>query len=254
MKYWSETLLEKKRILITGASSGIGRECAIACSNLGAHIILMGRDEKRLQEALHSLSGTGHSTIICDLTLVNSIKDHLAHLKSTEPISGFIHCAGIERTRPLKSFDSEDFAVMFNTNVTSAIELTRVISALGYLEKNGASYVFISSVSGINGEKGKLEYSSTKASLFALTKSLALELAVKHIRVNCISPAMVQTPMFKSITDSLPEDSVNSIEAKHLFGFIEPSDVANLCIYLISDLSRKITGSNIVIDSGYTLK
>ena len=253
MKYWSETLLENRRILITGASSGIGRECAIAFSNLGAHIILMGRDEERLQETLNSLSGTGHSTILCDLTLVNSIKDHLAQLKSTELISGFIHCAGIERTRPLKSFDTEDFQVMFKTNVTSAIEITRVVSARGYLEKKGASYVFISSVSGINGEKGKLEYSSSKASLFALTKSLASELAVKKIRVNCVSPAMVQTPMFKSVTESLPEDPVKSIEAKHLFGFIEPSDIANLCIYLVSDLGCKITGSNFVIDSGYTL-
>ena len=250
---WSDRILSEKRILITGASSGIGRVCAVICSQLGAQIVAMGRNVERLEETINNLHGEGHNLIGCDLTDSNQIQEKLSNLKTESPISGFIHCAGIEQTNPLKGIDAVAFSNMFNTNVLSAVEIIKIISSSKMRDKNGGSYVIISSVRGIVGGKGLIEYSCTKSAIYGLIKSSASELACKMIRINCISPAYVNTPMLKSLFGNLPEESIKNIESKHLLGIIEPEDVANLCVYLLSDLGRKITGTNIILDSGYLL-
>jgi len=253
MTKWSENILEGKRILITGASSGIGKNCAVICSQLGAEIVACGRDKERLADTIRSLSGSGHIALDFELNDEIAIKKSLSVLSGTKAISGFIHSAGIERTNPLKSIDIGDFCEMFKTNVASAVQIAALISSPRLFDKNGCSYVFISSIRGLLGEKGNIEYSSTKSAIFGLVKSLARELASKSIRVNSITPAMVYTPMLSSILSSLPEESASEIERKHLMGFMEPEDVANMCVYLISDLGKRITGTNIIVDSGYSL-
>lgn len=253
MMIWSDSILKGKRIIITGASSGIGKSCAVLCSLLGAEIIACGRNKDRLSDTIASLSGSGHTSLDFELNNESAIEESLSVLRGTKAISGFIHCAGIERTNPLKSIDSGDFCEMFKTNVASAVQIAAIISSPRLYDKNGCSYVLISSVRGLLGEKGNIEYSSTKSAIFGLVKSLARELASKSIRVNSIIPSMVNTPMLSSILSSLPEESVSEIERKHLLGFMEPEDVANMCVYLISDLGKRITGTNIIVDSGYSL-
>lgn len=250
---WSDHILRDKRILITGASSGIGRACATVCSQLGAQIVALGRDSQRLQETLDCLDGEGHISIECELTDSEQLHNKLTALKDSQSVSGFIHSAGIERTNPLKSIDSGSFAEMFKINVISAVQIAGIISAPKMYDKNGCGFVLISSISGRCGEKGKIEYSSTKSAIYGAVKSLAKELAAKGIRVNSISPAMVDTPMLQTVFNALPAESVQAIQARHFLGIPKPDEVANLCAYLISDLGRSITGTNITIDSGYSL-
>lgn len=250
---WSDKLLQGKRILITGASSGIGRTCAILCSQLGAELIACGRNRERLDETMTALSGSGHLALAFELSSQEQIESSLAELKGSKPVAGFIHCAGIERTNPLRTISMGDFAAMFLINVASAVEITRLLARPGMFDKNGTSIVLISSVSGTQGEKGKIEYSSTKAALLGLSKALAQELSGKGFRVNTICPAMVQSEMLDRMFESLPETSVQEIRAKHLIGIPEAADIANLAAYLISDLSGHITGTDLKIDSGYSL-
>lgn len=250
---WSDSILKDKRVLITGASSGIGRSCAILCSQLGARIIACGRDENRLAQTLSSLSGTENISLDFELTDEHQIEENLLKLKGSEPISGFIHCAGIERTNPLKTIYMEEFTEMFKANVASAVIICKMITKPGMYVKRGLSIVLMSSVSGLTGEKGKIEYCCTKSSLQGLTKALALEVASRGIRINNICPAMVKSEMLERMFLSLPDESVQSIRDKHLLGIPGPEDVANLAAYLISDLSRHITGTVLSIDSGYTI-
>lgn len=250
---WSENTLAGKRILITGASSGIGRSCAILCSELGAEIIACGRNEVRLTQTIAALSGSGHIHMAFELNDENAIEAALKFLKGTTPISGFVHSAGIERTNPLKTIYMDDFTEMFKTNVAAAVSITKQIMKPGMYDKSGLSIVLISSISGLRGEKGKIEYSCSKAAVSGLTKSLAQELSAKGVRVNDICPAMVKSEMLERMFESLPEDSVNGISQKHLLGIPDAFDVANMAIYLLSDLSRHVTGTSIILDSGYSI-
>ena len=250
---WSDSILKDKRILVTGASSGIGRSCAILCSKLGAQIIACGRNNERLSQTMGALSGEGHISLAFEMTDEQQIEEKLSDLKGSKPISGFIHCAGIERTNPLKTIYMDDFTEMFKINVASAVLISKLITKPEMYDKKGLSIVLISSIRGLLGEKGLIEYSSTKSAVFGLVKSLAKELASKSIRVNSIVPSMVNTTMLSSVLSTLPEESVLEIERKHLLGFMEPEDIANMCVYLISGLGKRVTGTNIVVDSGYSL-
>jgi NAD(P)-dependent dehydrogenase (short-subunit alcohol dehydrogenase family) len=147
----------------------------------------------------------------------------------------------------------EDFTEMFKINVASAVVISKLIAKPGMYDKNGMSIVLISSVSGVMGEKGKIEYSSSKSALLGMTKSLALDLAAKGIRVNNLCPAMVKSEMLKRMFQNLPDESVDKIKSMHLLGIPEADDVASMAAYLISDLSCHITGTSITIDSGYSL-
>ncbi|MCB5234428.1 MAG: SDR family oxidoreductase [Candidatus Cloacimonetes bacterium] len=250
---WSENALKGKRILITGASSGIGRACAILCSMLGAEIVACGRNEERLADTISKLSGSGHLSLAFDLNNEQNIEEEIRKLKGSNPISGFIHSAGIERTNPLKTVYMDDFVEMFKTNVASATAITKQITKPGIYDKNGLSIVLISSVIGLLGERGKIEYSATKAALSGLTKSLALELSAKNVRVNSISPAMIKTEMLDRMFEVLPRESVANIEGRHLLGIPDVQSVASMAVYLLSDAARYITGTNIVLDSGYSM-
>jgi NAD(P)-dependent dehydrogenase (short-subunit alcohol dehydrogenase family) len=249
---WSNLLLNKT-IVVTGASSGIGRECAIQFSKEGANLILIGRNYEQLDITLNNLADGKHEIINCDLGNLSQIKCISDELFKCAPVHGLVHCAGVQKTVPLKSFDVLEFDKIFHINVSSGIELTRVVSSPKIFNKGGGSIIFMSSISGIKAEKGKLEYSVTKAAINSAIKTIALEISVKSIRVNAISPAMVKTPILESMFKELPEESVLGINKSHLLGIIDPIEIADLCVFLLSDLSKKITGENIIIDSGYSL-
>ncbi len=245
--------LQGKNILITGASSGIGSKCAVICSTLGANVILIGRDGKRLNETLHKLSPGNHLHFQQDVTAFEELEAIVSQsVEKIGKIAGFIHCAGIETTVPLQSMSAAKYQEIFAINTISAFEFSRILSKKKYVEPSGASFVLLSSIMGVLGAAGKVAYCSSKSALISGSKAMALELAAKKIRVNCVLPGMVETEMVQRMITELPEESVKLIRGKHPLGFGEPADVANLCAFLVSDLSKWITGTEIIIDGGYS--
>lgn len=246
--------LENKTILVTGASSGIGRQCAIDCSKMGARVVLIARNLERLNETLSQMEGESHLVKVQDLTKTEEfpllIKDIV---KEIGPLDGAVFCAGISNTEPLKLVNVERLNDFFTTNVYSSIILTREICKLKNANKLGISIVFISSVMGIVGESCKVSYSLTKGALLSGIKSLAVEYANRRIRFNCISPGVVKTAINANQHYMTDSDLQKKIEDKHLLGFGTCPDVSNACIYLLSDASRWVTGQNLIVDGGYTV-
>jgi NAD(P)-dependent dehydrogenase (short-subunit alcohol dehydrogenase family) len=245
--------LKNKVIIVTGASSGIGRQCAISCASQGARVVILGRDRKRLDETLSSMKDSGnHLAIIADLTDFENIeaiiKGIVADIGKTD---GLINCAGISTTLPVNLIKPEKIEEFLKVNVVAAINLTRSVVKPAYFSDEGGSVIFISSVMGVAGEIGKTIYSLTKGALISGAKSMALELAPRGIRVNCISPGVVESPMSKNAIYSRSEESLNKIKALHPLGLGHPEDVANACVFLLSDASRWVTGTNLIVDGGY---
>lgn len=248
--------LEGKLIIVTGASSGIGRQCAVSCTQNGGKVIIMGRNRERLIETLKLMNEKENNNIYSfDLTefdRAEKIVDEIVH--NYGRISGLVNCAGISTTLPFNMAKPEKIEAFFKINVQSAINMTRVVTKQSNISKTSSSIIFISSVMGEVGEVGKTIYSITKGALLAFSKSLALEFSLRHIRVNCISPGVVETPMSKNAIYSGSEESLNRIKNLHPLGLGLPEDIANACVYLLSDAARWITGSNLIVDGGYTAR
>lgn len=243
--------LTNKRILITGASSGIGRATAQLVSQLNGQVIATGRDRERLESTLATLEGEGHVCQPFDLTKVDAISEWMLELASGGRLDGLVHMAGIHGVRPLKVTDAAFVDQIFNINVKSAIGLARGLRHKKVRGSN-SSIVFASSVAAIAGEAGISAYSASKGAIISLTRSLAIELAREKIRVNCVSPSIVKTEMTEKFHESFTPEQLKAIEDKHPLGTGQPIDVANLVAFLLSDASRWMTGSNIVIDGGYS--
>ena len=245
--------LSNKTILITGASSGIGRSCAVQCSKMGASLLLMGRNVDELNRTVSELQpGTKVEMIVADFSKMVDLELVIAEkILTIGKIAGFIHCAGVEKTLPLKKQTSEVFQSIFDINVFAGFELAKIISLKKYKAEK-ASFVFIASVAGMVGESGKTIYSASKGAVISGARSMSMELARSDIRVNSISPAMVKTPILEKMFDGIGEEATQNIIKKHPLGIGEPEDVANACVFLLSDAARWITGTNLVVDGGYT--
>jgi len=248
--------LDKKLVIVTGASSGIGRQCAILCRQNGAEVIIMGRNTDRLEETLRLMSvPANHNLYSFDLNKFEKTEEVITEIVNRHgKISGLINCAGISTTLPFNMVRPEKLSEFFSTNVQAAINITRIVHRQANFSEKGGSIIFLASVMGEVGEVGKSIYSITKGALIAGAKSLALELAPRKIRVNCISPGVVITPMSDSAIYSRNEESLNKIRNLHPLGLGLPDDVANACVYLLSDASRWVTGTNLLIDGGYTAR
>ena len=247
--------LENKTILVTGASSGIGRQCAIDCSKMGAKVVLVARNEERLNETLSLMEGEGHLSVVQDLTDFGALPQLVKDIVSkVGPLDGALHCAGISNTEPLKLVGVERLEEFFRANVFSAIELTREICKLKNVNKEGSSIVFFSSVMGVVGESCKSTYSLTKGALISGMRSLAVEYAKKKIRFNCVSPGVIETPINANQAYMKDPELRAQFEAKHLLGIGQCTDISNACIYLLSDASRWVTGQNLIVDGGYTVR
>lgn len=246
--------LAGKYLIITGASSGIGRETAIMCSKLGAVVLLTGRNIERLNETFRALQYSGHHKIyVLDLTDFKAVEKMIGELKEKEiKVHGLVNAAGISITLPFKMTSPSKMEEHYRSNTVSGFNLSREIIRQGVYFKTGTSIIFISSVMGMVGEKGRTLYSMTKGALLAGARSMAIELADRNIRVNTISPGVVETPMSGNSVYSQDEALLTRIREQHPLGLGSPGDVANGCAYLLSDASRWITGSNLVIDGGYT--
>jgi NAD(P)-dependent dehydrogenase (short-subunit alcohol dehydrogenase family) len=246
--------LSGKKLVITGASSGIGRQCAITANTLGAFVVLIGRSEERLIETASSLSNTDYLLLAVDITDYEQTAAELEKLLQGLKIDGIIHAAGISTTLPLRNITPEKLQPFFETNVFAAINITKLLTKIKYANPDGMSIVFVSSVMGIVGELGKTIYSLTKGALVAGAKSLALELAQKNIRVNCVLPGVVETPMSANAVYSQDAAAYDKIKSYHPIGLGKPEDVANACAFLISDAARWITGTDLIVDGGYTAR
>lgn len=240
--------LEGKRILVTGASSGIGKAVAQECAKCGAQLVLTARNEERLKATLDSLDGEGHSMIIADLTNQDELMTLVGQL---EPVDGVVLCAGINDKSIIKFLNQEHVDKMLATNFTSPVYLSQMLTKKKKLNKE-ASIIFISSISAFYPSVSNAMYASSKAALSQFAKVLALELMPQKIRVNCIEPAFVETGMLNKYEIS---DKMDEIRANAPFGrFLEPAEVAQAAIYLLSDATKLVTGSNLVMDGGFLIK
>ena len=247
--------LEGKTIVVTGASSGIGQQCAITCSQMGAKVVLIARNEQRLAETLSQMDDKGHLSVPFDLTDFVGLKAKVKEIVSeVGSVDGLVNCAGVSTTLPLKLMDAQKMDEFFRTNVFSAIELTRHFCQMGNVRKEGASIIFLSSIMGMVGDNGKSLYSMTKGALLSAVRSLACEYARRTIRFNAISPGAILTPINQDLPHMKNPEARAALEAKHLLGLGETSDIANACVYLLSDASRWVTGQNLVVDGGYTAR
>ena len=241
--------LEGRTILVTGASSGIGRRTAIDCSRMGARVIITGRNKERLDEVMGQMEGTGNLAVIADLTQ----QDQLEHLLEQLPlVDGVVLCAGQGTVVPFKMADRKKIDPIFEINYFAPVELLRMLLKKKKLA-NGSSVVFVSSIGGIDSITiGNSIYGASKAALNSAMRFCALELSPKKIRVNSVCPGMVNTKLIKGGAVS-EEQHQADMQKYPLKRYGEPEDIANGIIYLLSDAASWVTGHSLVIDGGYTL-
>lgn len=245
--------LKEKHIIISGATGGIGEACAIALDNCGATLTLLGRDTDKLNVLSGKLTGTNHNRVTLNLKDTDLLENKINEaVQKSGKLNGFVHCAGIEGTFPLKMSKPHLLNDFMDINLKSALEICRIFSLKKNHVINDSSIVLISSIMGSLGQSGKTIYSATKGALIAASKSMALELSPRGIRVNTVSPAMVETELTNRMIHELPLDAVESIKKMHPLGFGKPEDIANITSYLLSDLGKWITGTDLKIDGGYS--
>ena len=245
--------LEGKRFLITGAASGLGRSTSILLSKLGAELILWDIDINGLNATKDFCDVSKVFIINADLQNIADIKSNLINaVEKTGKINGLVHLAGRPYISPLKSINHKTTSEIFNLNTYAAIELAKVFSTKNIYEGDRGSIVLISSVYGLVGSAANVGYAMSKSALHGITKSLSIELAPKKIRVNCVAPGFIKTKMLEDISDSFNDNYSETIANLHPLGLGEPEDVANVIAFLLSDMSKWITGSILSVDGGYT--
>lgn len=237
--------LKNKTILVTGASAGIGREIAVLCAKMGAQVIINGRKRERLKETLELLEGDGHMVVAGDLTLP---EEREALVEALPLLDGVVHCAGIGHRLLCKSIAESDVDLVMGINFKGPIMLQSSLLKNKRINKS-ASIVFITSMASQSPSYGNALYSASKGALISYANCLGLELASRQIRVNCISPAMVRTELI--LRDGISEEQLLEDEKKYpLKRYGQPEDVAALAIYLLSDASSWMTGSDLKITGG----
>lgn len=238
--------------LVTGASSGIGRATAGCLAAAGGRVLAVGRSRERLEDTLANLPGRGHAALVCDLAAVDADK----WLKQvTEDLSrdivGLAHCAGVHQFQPAKFMKNDDVAEMMRTNFTSALALAKGYMRAGRCRKPG-SLVFVSSVASHFGNGGLATYGASKAALEACARALAVEFAPMGVRVNCVVPGHIETPMGLRVRDLIPEQEYEALRKRHLLGFGKTENVATAIKFLLGDDAAWMTGTSLFVDGGYS--
>ena len=237
--------LAEKKYLITGASSGLGKDVSILIAECGGRVIVTGRNEQRLNETFSLLKGKDHKMIIANNTNENELTELVDQISD---VDGIVFSAGITGYMPAKFINQKHIDDFFNINFKAAVLLTQKLLANRKINKK-ASLVFISSVATKNSYFGGSMYMCSKLALEGYCKTLALELCKDGTRVNCVSPAMVKTDMLEKASDVVSKESIESFKKDHPLGFGEPRDVSSAILFLLSDASKWITGQNIVLGS-----
>jgi NAD(P)-dependent dehydrogenase (short-subunit alcohol dehydrogenase family) len=244
--------LENRRYLITGAASGMGRATAVYLSRLGARLLLIDVNEEALKDT-HKNVGETDSILCLDLTDTEQLKSRIASdVEMNGKLSGIAHCAGLPYIAPLKMISEDTAMKVFKINTYAGLELAKLFSNKKIYAGEKGSIVFISSVYGMVGSAANAGYAMTKGAIQSITKSLAMELAAKGIRVNCIAPGFVKTEMGNQINHNFDEAYGEHIERLHPLGWGTPDDIAAGIAYLFSDMSKWITGIILSIDGGFT--
>ena len=236
--------LAGKTILVTGASSGIGRAIAIACAQAGATVVLNGRNQERLQATFEALAGEGHQVIAADLV---DTEQRQALAEQVPVLDGVVHCAGIGSRVLCKMLEEQDVSRVMQANFEAPVLLQAELLREKKIAKE-ASIVFIASAAATMPSVGNAIYSASKAATIAYAKCLAQELANRKIRVNCISPAMVWTDL--ALVGATEEQLREAEQNYPLKRYAQPEDIAGLAIYLLSDSSNWVTGSNYEMTGG----
>ncbi len=239
--------LSGKTILVTGASSGIGKQTAIQISELGGRVIITGRNEKRLSNTFKELSGDNHIKVIADITNEDEIYNLVEEIPK---IDGLVHCAGIVGPTPTKFIREENIEKLMRINFEVPVLLTgRVLLRKKLNDKS--SIVFMSTIATRMPYFGGALYNSSKSAIESYSKTLALELVKKGIRSNCISPGLVNTPLIKKPLSEgqmeLVDESLGRYIKKYPMGIGEPEDVANSIVFFLSDESRWVSGTNLLM-------
>jgi NAD(P)-dependent dehydrogenase (short-subunit alcohol dehydrogenase family) len=247
--------LKNKNIVITGASSGIGKKCAMVFAESGATLVLIARNTERLTELKNQLPGENHQIYSIDLSDYSKIEPCIDDAVSKiGKINGFVHSAGLEITKPIKIMTNFDYEKLFSVNTISAFEIAKILSKKKNLPEEGASYVFIAALIGLIGRPALIGYGASKGALIAGAKTIALELAGKKVRANCISPGFIQTEMMNKLKDILSEDEIERLKNDYPLGLGKPEDIAYAAVYLLADESKWMTGNNLVVDGGFLAK
>lgn len=247
--------LTGKKIIVTGASQGIGKDTAIMLSQLGAQLVLVARNEEQLKCTLSKLEGGNHSYYILDLNVLDDIEPCVKRIiKDIGAVDGLVYGAGINKDRPLQLFKPDIVNNVINVNLTAFIECVRCLSKKNRFNV-GMRIVGISSVSAMKGAKAHLAYSASKAGMIGAVRCMALELAEKGICVNAVAPGMIQTAMYDKYLDGNGgvEGAPNQgLLRRQYLGIGKTSDVASAISFLISPAARFITGICLPVDGGLT--
>lgn len=241
--------LKGKKVLVTGAASGIGRSVAVEASKMEADVFLVDLNEERMKETLSLMDSGNHKLFTVNLTDSKALEELACEMDS---LDGLVNCAGVGLTLPFKFCGEEELKRVMAINFYAPVLLTQTLVKKKKINKN-ASIVYMASIDGtVTGHIGNSIYSATKGAVLGSVRSQALELASRGVRVNCVSPARVNTPLIKR--DNISEEQVQAnMQLYPLKRYAEPEEIAYYIIYLLSNASTYTTGSNLVIDGGFTI-
>ena len=246
--------LTGKRILVVGASSGIGRQTAITLSQIGARLTLIARNEEKLRQTMQELEGGGHDYFLADVSEVGMIEALIKEIIAKEgPLDGLVYSAGVGTAIPLMQSKPEKVRDAFEVNFFGFFEMVRQVAKKGRFHP-GMRIVGVSSCASLRGDKSKAIYSSSKAAMDSAVRCMAKELAEKNICINTVAPSMTATELYDHYIEKYGEDSETNHEllARQYLGIARPQDVANVIAFLISPAARFVTGITMPVDGGLT--
>lgn len=241
--------LEGKTVIVTGASSGIGRATAILCAEMGAKVVALGRNEQRLAETMAQLQGEGHIMSAFDL---NDEKAMDAAIAALSLVDGVACCAGVANMNPFQFVAKEEMDRVFSANFFSPVMLVNKLLKAKKLQK-GSSVVFVSSVDGPKVvHAGNSVYSASKSALVGMARNMAVDLVGKKIRVNSVLPGTTDTKMIRTanVTEEMLQETAKALPMKR---FAVPQEIANAIVFLLSEASSYITGAELVVDGGSSI-
>ncbi|MCC8424868.1 SDR family NAD(P)-dependent oxidoreductase [Mucilaginibacter sp. UR6-11] len=244
---------KNKNYLITGVTSGIGNALTKNLLNSGAIVFGIGRDAAKIDDLL---TGYPRQFVFLEADLSKEIdieKNILDFIDNSGKFDGVVNCAGKEETLPITMYNQQKLKDIFNVNFNSPFEIIRILSKKKF-SNNGASFILLASVMGGLGQPGKTAYCASKSALLGLVRAAALELASRSIRVNAISPGVVDTPMTQNLFNQISEGKKENIIAMHPLGIGKIEDIIPLILFLLSENSRWVTGQDMVIDGGYSIQ
>jgi len=243
--------LSGKNILVTGASSGIGKEIATYLSKLGANVILVARNVEGLKATLSQLEDGKHIYYAFDVTKIGEIGALMDDIiKDDRILDGFVHSAGTYWTMPIRNLKYEDIHRVMLVNFYAFVEFSKIFSKKKY-NNCGGSIVGISSVASFAGAKGCTAYCASKSALDSAVRVMALEFAGKNIRVNTVNPSWIRTEMYDDVGSLFDRETFANLLKRQPIGLGRPSDVAHAVAFLLSEASRFITGTSLKVDGGY---